>query len=129
MRVWCSNGSKGEGKCSWAATSNTSVCGTPRERQYYRCVKVRPRPPDLSANRVTFQDLPTRANSCLTALTCDQVAGNILVAGFGDGGVKVYDRRLPARENMIRNYKGWHHAWIVNAHMQRGGNRELVTGR
>ncbi|KAM0789021.1 hypothetical protein ACM66B_003087 [Microbotryomycetes sp. NB124-2] len=81
------------------------------------------------ATRETMlQDLPTRANSCLTALTSDQVAGNILVAGFGDGGLKVYDRRLPPRDNMVRSYKGHHHSWIVNAHMQRGGNRELVTG-
>ncbi|BGP15435.1 hypothetical protein JCM10213_005064 [Rhodosporidiobolus nylandii] len=74
-----------------------------------------------------FQDLPTRANSCLTSMTCDQVAGNILVAGFGDGGVRVYDRRLPPRENMVRRYTGVHDAWVQNVHMQRGGNRELAT--
>ncbi|GAA6007493.1 hypothetical protein JCM10207_006363 [Rhodosporidiobolus poonsookiae] len=74
-----------------------------------------------------FQDLPTRANSCLTSMTCDQVAGNILVAGFGDGGVRVYDRRLPPRENMVRRYTGVHEAWVQNVHMQRGGNRELAT--
>lgn len=64
----------------------------------------------------------------MTTLTCDQVAGNILVAGFGDGTVKVYDRRIQPRDNMVRNYKG-HRAWIVNVHMQRGGNRELLSGR
>ncbi|GAA5866660.1 hypothetical protein JCM8547_002714 [Rhodosporidiobolus lusitaniae] len=74
-----------------------------------------------------FQDLPTRANSCLTSMTCDQVAGNILVAGFGDGGVRVYDRRLPPRENMVRRYTGVHEAYVQNVHMQRGGNRELAT--
>ncbi|KAI5480372.1 WD repeat protein, regulatory associated protein of mTOR [Pseudohyphozyma bogoriensis] len=77
---------------------------------------------------VALQDLPTRANSCLTSLTCDQVAGNILVGGFGDGSVKVYDRRITPRDNMIRSYKGHHHSWIVNVHMQRGGNRELLSG-
>jgi regulatory associated protein of mTOR len=29
---------------------------------------------------------------------------------------------------MVRSYKGHHRSWITNAHMQRGGNRELVTG-
>lgn len=74
-----------------------------------------------------LQDIPTRANSCLTNLTCDQVAGNILVAGFGDGSMKVYDRRLRSRESLVRNYKGHHGAWILNVHMQRGGTRELVS--
>ncbi|KAM0756559.1 WD-repeat protein mip1 [Meredithblackwellia eburnea MCA 4105] len=81
-----------------------------------------------ATRELVLQDLPTRANSCLTSLTCDQVAGNILVAGFGDGNVKVYDRRIQPRDNMIRNYKGNHHAWVVNVHMQRGGNRELLSG-
>ncbi|GAA5953517.1 hypothetical protein JCM3765_005061 [Sporobolomyces pararoseus] len=81
-----------------------------------------------ATRETVLQDLSTRANSCLTSLTCDQVAGNILVAGFGDGGVRVYDRRAPVRENMIRRYNGAHAAWVSNVHMQRGGNRELVTG-
>ncbi|GAA5906455.1 hypothetical protein JCM6882_004440 [Rhodosporidiobolus microsporus] len=80
-----------------------------------------------ATRETVFQDLPTRANSCLTSMTCDQVAGNILVAGFGDGGVRVYDRRLPPRENMVRRYTGVHEAWVQNVHMQRGGNRELAT--
>lgn len=75
----------------------------------------------------TSQDLPTRANSCLTSLTCDQVAGNIVVAGFGDGSLRVYDRRMPPRDNMVRRYTGVHDAWVQNVHMQRGGNRELAT--
>ncbi|BGP47408.1 Target of rapamycin complex 1 subunit kog1 [Rhodotorula kratochvilovae] len=80
-----------------------------------------------ATRELTIQDLPTRANSCLTSLTCDQVAGNIVVAGFGDGGLRVYDRRLPQRDNMVRRYTGVHDAWVQNVHMQRGGNRELAT--
>ncbi|GAA6035794.1 hypothetical protein JCM8097_005706 [Rhodosporidiobolus ruineniae] len=94
-----------------------------------------------------FEDLPTYANAPLTSITCDQVAGNILVAGFADGGVKVYDRRLPYYRrsrrgaaatlgggddednepvNPICQYRA-HRAWVQNVHMQRGGNRELAT--
>ena len=76
---------------------------------------------------MTAQDLSTRANSCLTSMTCDQVAGNIVVAGFGDGGLRVYDRRLAPRDNMVRRYTGVHSSWVQNVHMQRGGNRELAT--
>ncbi|KAK4334475.1 Target of rapamycin complex 1 subunit KOG1 [Rhodotorula toruloides] len=80
-----------------------------------------------ATRETVVQDLPTRANSCLTSMTCDQVAGNIVVAGFGDGALRVYDRRLPPRDNMVRRYTGFHNAWVQNVHMQRGGNRELAT--
>ena len=83
----------------------------------------------LRHQSLPLQDLPTRANSCLTSLSCDQVAGSIIVAGFGDGTVKCYDRRLNPRDNMVRDYRGHHRSWIVNVHMQRGGNRELLSGR
>lgn len=49
------------------------------------------------------------------------------MAGFGDGAVRVYDRRLPPRDCMVKVWKD-HRSWIVKAHMQRGGMRELVTG-
>ncbi|KAF3930265.1 hypothetical protein ABW20_dc0106867 [Dactylellina cionopaga] len=76
---------------------------------------------------VCLQDIPARSGSCITSLTSDQVAGNIFVAGFGDGAVRVYDRRLDPRDAMVRAWKE-HKAWITKVHMQRGGLRELVTG-
>ncbi|GAO50281.1 hypothetical protein G7K_4411-t1 [Saitoella complicata NRRL Y-17804] len=74
-----------------------------------------------------LSDIPARSGSCITSLTSDQVAGNIFVAGFGDGAVRVYDRRLPPRDAMVKVWKD-HKTWIANVHMQRGGNRELVSG-
>ncbi|KAF3083901.1 hypothetical protein TWF569_010153 [Orbilia oligospora] len=76
---------------------------------------------------VCLQDIPARSGSCITSLTSDQVAGNIFVAGFGDGAVRVYDRRLEPRDAMVMAWKE-HKAWITKVHMQRGGLRELVTG-
>lgn len=71
-------------------------------------------------------DVPARSLSSITALTLDQVAGNVFVAGFDDGSLRVYDRRLDARELMVR---AWHTRGSVrNVHMQRGGCRELVSG-
>lgn len=74
------------------------------------------------------QDLPTHSNSCLTSLTSDQASGNIVAAGFGDGAVRVYDRRLAPRDNVVRTYKGYHAAWVQGVHLQVGGNRELASG-
>lgn len=77
-------------------------------------------------------DIPGRLTLAITTLTSDQVAGNIIVGGFDDGTVRVYDRRMDARDSMVRK-------WLVapqplpqfsirNIHMQRGGFRELVLG-
>lgn len=81
-------------------------------------------------------DIPARSTSSITSLTSDQVAGNIFIAGFDDGSLRVYDRRLDSRESMVRtwNSSGRHHRGsgsggsIRNVHMQRGGFRELVSG-
>ncbi|KAI9760328.1 MAG: adenylosuccinase ade13 [Chaenotheca gracillima] len=75
---------------------------------------------------VCTNDIPARSGSCITSLTSDQVAGNVFVAGFGDGALRVYDQRQPAREAMVKVWKD-HKQWITNVHMQRGGLRELVS--
>lgn len=77
---------------------------------------------------VCVMDIPARSGSCVTSLTAEQVAGHIFVAGFGDGAIRVYDRRLPPRDSMVKVWKNHEKAWVVNVHMQRGGERELVSG-
>lgn len=84
-------------------------------------------------------DIPARSTSLITSITSDQVAGDIIVAGFDDGSLRVYDRRLDPRESMVKTwqntktrattYPRFSSALSVrNVHMQRGGYRELVSG-
>lgn len=73
------------------------------------------------------QDIPARSGSCVTSLTSDQVEGNYIAAGFGDGAIRIFDQRekpMRARTNQWKE----HSSWIANIHMQRGGQRELVSG-
>jgi regulator-associated protein of mTOR len=63
----------------------------------------------------------------VTSLTSDQVAGQIFIAGFGDGVVRVFDQRLNPRTAMVKIWRE-HRQWITNIHMQRGGVRELISG-
>lgn len=60
-------------------------------------------------------------------MTSDQVAGNIFIAGFGDGAIRVYDQRLKSTTAMVKAWRD-HKQWITNVHMQRGGVRELISG-
>jgi regulator-associated protein of mTOR len=80
-----------------------------------------------AATETCVGDIPARSSSCVTSLTSDQVAGQIFVAGFGDGVVRVFDQRLNPRTAMVRIWRE-HQQWVTNVHMQRGGVRELVSG-
>ncbi len=73
-------------------------------------------------------DIPARSGSCVTSLTSDQMTGNIFVAGFGDGAVRVFDTRLRPQVAMVRKWKDEaDRVWIKSVHMQRGGQRELLS--
>ncbi|KZF19270.1 WD-repeat protein Mip1 [Xylona heveae TC161] len=80
-----------------------------------------------AATEICTNDIPARSGSCVTSLTSDQVAGNVFIAGFGDGAVRVYDQRLRPAEAMVKVWRD-HKQWITNVHMQRGGMRELISG-
>ncbi len=80
-----------------------------------------------AATELCVGDIPARSSSCVTSLTSDQVAGQIFIAGFGDGVVRVFDQRLNPRTAMVKIWRE-HRQWITNVHMQRGGVRELISG-
>ena len=44
---------------------------------------------------VMVQDIPTKADSSVTCLTSDSAERSLLIAGCGDGTVRLYDRRQP----------------------------------
>ncbi|KAI7884176.1 hypothetical protein K492DRAFT_40086 [Lichtheimia hyalospora FSU 10163] len=74
-----------------------------------------------------IMDIATQSTACVTSITSDQISGNILVAGFGDGMVGVYDRRLRTSSAMVQRWEE-HKAWVTSVHLQRDGTRELVSG-
>ena len=80
-----------------------------------------------AAHETCVMDIPARSGSCVTSLTSDQMTGNIFVAGFGDGAVRVFDQRLKPTTSMVKVWRE-HKQWITNVHMQRGGLRELISG-
>ncbi|KAK3934425.1 WD repeat-containing protein mip1 [Diplogelasinospora grovesii] len=72
-------------------------------------------------------EIPARSGSCVTSLTSDQMTGNVFIAGFGDGALRVFDTRLKPQEAMVRKWKDDSRQWIRSVHMQRGGQRELLS--
>ncbi|RDA85468.1 hypothetical protein CP532_1022 [Ophiocordyceps camponoti-leonardi (nom. inval.)] len=81
-----------------------------------------------AAHETCIMDVPARSGSCVTSLTSDQMTGNIFVAGFGDGAVRVFDTRERPQDSMVRKWKDESdRQWIKSVHMQRGGQRELLS--
>ncbi|KAI1004732.1 Target of rapamycin complex 1 subunit [Podosphaera aphanis] len=81
-----------------------------------------------AANELCVVDINARSGSCVTSLTSDQMTGNIFVAGFGDGAIRVFDTRNRPQEAMVKRWKDeTDKAWVKNVHMQRGGQRELMS--
>ncbi|PKS09396.1 hypothetical protein jhhlp_004011 [Lomentospora prolificans] len=82
----------------------------------------------FAAHESCVTDIPARSGSCVTSLTSDQMTGNYFVAGFGDGAVRVFDLRHRPQDSMVRKWKDdKDRQWIKAVHMQRGGQRELLS--
>lgn len=73
-------------------------------------------------------DFPTQAGSNCTSITSDDFGGHVFVAGFGDGVIRIFDKRLGDERAIVRVIRQ-HHTWIKNVTMQKGEGAELVTGR
>ena len=73
--------------------------------------------------------MPTQAGANLTAIASDEPDGNVYVTGFGDGVVRLFDKRVEKADQVVIHTWRKHHTWIQSVHVQRAGLKELVTGR
>ena len=48
-----------------------------------------------------IQDIPTGADSCVTCLASDSAKRSLMIAGCGDGTVRLYDRRQPPSSRFV----------------------------
>ncbi|XP_014681197.1 PREDICTED: regulatory-associated protein of mTOR-like [Priapulus caudatus] len=79
-----------------------------------------------SQKEMKAQDIPTQANSCITSITCDSSNRSLLVAGCGDGLVRLYDRRLPPTDSLVLTLRE-HSGWVVSVHLQRRGDGKIIS--
>ncbi|KAM9483647.1 regulatory-associated protein of mTOR isoform 1-T1 [Clarias gariepinus] len=71
------------------------------------------------------QDIPTGADSCVTSVSCDPQR-SLVLAGLGDGSVRVYDRRMAPNDCRVMTYRE-HGAWVVKAHLQRETDGHIIS--
>lgn len=71
-------------------------------------------------------NLPTYTDSCITSMSTDESISDIVVAGFGDGKLRLFDSRCRP-EVAIRMTMQEHTSWIVQTHLYK--NRyEMLSG-
>ncbi|ODN74553.1 hypothetical protein L202_06922 [Cryptococcus amylolentus CBS 6039] len=75
-----------------------------------------------------LRDISTQAGSNLTAISSDEPDGNVFVAGFGDGVVRLFDKRADKADEVVLRTWRQHKIWIQSVHLQKGSMRELVSG-
>ncbi|EMR10687.1 hypothetical protein PNEG_00838 [Pneumocystis murina B123] len=80
-----------------------------------------------TSQEMCLNNISTKSRNCITSITSDEVDGNIFVASFGDGTIRIYDQRNSPRDAIVRIWKE-HKTWIPTISMQKCGNRELVSG-
>lgn len=73
-----------------------------------------------------MQDIPTGADSCVTSLACDSVGRSLLVAGCGDGSVRLFDRRLPPSDSRVMALRE-HLGWVTGVFLQKGGDGNIIS--
>jgi regulatory associated protein of mTOR len=102
--------------CEWL-----QGCGTMLTAGDFRTIKIWQAP-----REICISEIHVRSPSSVTSITAEQVAGNVFVVGFGDGSLRVYDRRTANRDGMLSVWRS-HRSAILSVNMQRGGDRELVS--
>lgn len=52
---------------------------------------------------------------------------NIVIAGCGDGSVRLFDRRLAPQDARVRTYRE-HTGWVLTAQLRKDGKGGLISG-
>lgn len=73
-------------------------------------------------------DFPTQAGSPVTAIASDQLGGDMFAAGFGDGVVRLFDKRMGEEKGVVKVLRQ-HHTWIKTVGVLQGDGRDLISAR
>ncbi|KAL5530680.1 KOG1 [Sanghuangporus sanghuang] len=71
-------------------------------------------------------DFSTQLDSPVTSLATDPDSHSLFIAGFGDGSIQVFDKRLDDNDSVVRSYQE-HSAWIRGMRWQKGAMKDFVS--
>lgn len=74
-----------------------------------------------------LQDIFTFSESPVTSIASDYES-SLFLASFGDGKVKLFDRRLNSEDAVVEMYRG-HNSFVHRIRWQRGSHRNVLSAR
>ena len=77
---------------------------------------------------MTFQEILTGSESMVTSLDILSGQNQMFLASFGDGCIRLYDRRVDKVSPVVMTWKG-HKAWVQRVRWQAGGENAIVSAR
>uniref|UniRef100_A0A6B2KWT6 Raptor N-terminal CASPase-like domain-containing protein n=1 Tax=Arcella intermedia TaxID=1963864 RepID=A0A6B2KWT6_9EUKA len=80
-------------------------------------------------NRELFiQDISTQSTSSVSCITSNKADGErLIVAGFGDGGVRVFDKRVGNKFGMVAHFAD-HKKFVLNVFMPHSLDKQIISG-
>jgi regulator-associated protein of mTOR len=73
-----------------------------------------------------IQNIATHSDQCVACLAHEH-QGRLICAGFGDGTIRLFDARTPARYSCVQTLAE-HSAWVLTVAMPRGSPGLVVSG-
>lgn len=70
-----------------------------------------------------LQDIPSKADCCVSSLDTDGM-GNMIVAGCGDGAVRLFDRRISPIAAKVMTIRE-HNAWVLGTYLRKSSNSSI----
>ncbi|GFG29093.1 hypothetical protein Cfor_00263 [Coptotermes formosanus] len=80
-------------------------------------------------SELKVQDIPTGADCCVSSISTDISESCLMVAGCGDGSVRLFDRRLSPQEARVMTWRE-HSAWVVDVNLRScsQGSGKAISG-
>ncbi|XP_069683368.1 regulatory-associated protein of mTOR [Periplaneta americana] len=71
-------------------------------------------------SELKVQDIPTGADCCVTSICTDMSESCMILAGCGDGSIRLFDRRLSPQEARVMTWRE-HTSWVVDVNLRCDG--------
>lgn len=71
-------------------------------------------------------EIVTQSESPVTSISSDPDSPSLFIAGFGDGSMHLFDKRLDDEDCIVRSFRG-HSSWIQGTRWQKGAGKDFVS--
>lgn len=80
-------------------------------------------------HELCVQSVDTQTDTFVSSLACNRIGGHTVVAGCGDGSIRIFDRRTPNEHSLVQQLKEHQHP-IVNVSMQKNASstHQVISG-